>query len=440
LAVELPGRYPHRCCISPPGQRDHLVSRFRRRMSELLRRPGADAACHRERPAATAPAPSRPSAPGEPPSDAEWLRSLMDNASNLILFKDTAGNYRCVNRQFGLMLGKPQREILGRSDHELLPGEAAAVIAANDRQVLRLLASMSFEEELPTPAGARTFLMTKFPVFHAEGEVSGIGCVGVDITEREAYRHQLRRERERAVVTLSSIGEGVIACDPECDVEYMNPVAEALLGTSFADVVGRPLGEALRLRDEISGERLDPLHLCLGDSGGLRRNGVLVRADGSELPVEETTSAIRGRDGEMLGTVMILRDASSSRSLARRLSHEANHDPLTGLYNRREFDRVLRAAMEQAREQGVRHVLAHMDLDRFKQVNDLGGHEAGDTLLRELSELLRRHLRGEDVMARLGGDEFGVLLHRCDLAAAMRVAEELRVAAERYRLLHGVQG
>lgn len=119
------------------------------------------------------------------------------------------------------------------------------------------------------------------------------------------------------------------------------------------------------------------------------------------------------------------------------LAHQASHDPLTGLINRREFERRAEAALLSARNEGAHHVLCFVDLDRFKIVNDTSGHGAGDELLRQITHLLRQRLRSHDLLARLGGDEFGLLLENCSLEDATQVVETLRQAVEAYRFAWG---
>ena len=115
------------------------------------------------------------------------------------------------------------------------------------------------------------------------------------------------------------------------------------------------------------------------------------------------------------------------------LSHQASHDVLTGLVNRREFEKRMERALRNAREQGGHHVLCYMDLDCFKIVNDTCGHVAGDELLRQLAFLMRKRLRDRDTLARLGGDEFGLLLEGCSQADALRVAEDLLAMVRDFR-------
>jgi len=117
------------------------------------------------------------------------------------------------------------------------------------------------------------------------------------------------------------------------------------------------------------------------------------------------------------------------------LEHMAFHDSLTDLANRREFERRLAHALQDAQETGRHHVLLYLDLDQFKIVNDTSGHVAGDELLKQISKILSRHIRSDDTLARLGGDEFGVLLRGCDASHAQRVAETLCEEVREYRFV-----
>jgi diguanylate cyclase (GGDEF)-like protein len=160
----------------------------------------------------------------------------------------------------------------------------------------------------------------------------------------------------------------------------------------------------------------------------LRGNTILLRRDGREIGVDTSTAPIRDRDGATIGAVLVFYDVTDDRRTAAQLSHQARHDPLTGLANRREFEHRLGRALEGAADGDRRHAVLYLDLDQFKEVNDTSGHAAGDELLREISVLLQRKLRQGDTLARLGGDEFGVLLENCAPDHAARIAEALRDA------------
>ena len=130
-------------------------------------------------------------------------------------------------------------------------------------------------------------------------------------------------------------------------------------------------------------------------------------------------------------------DVTKERRLKRALSYQASHDALTGLINRREFDTRLETAVNRAQRGEGEYVLLYVDLDQFKVVNDTCGHSAGDRLLRDITSLLQTRVRASDTIARLGGDEFGLLLERCSLEQAERVADSIRQAIHGYRFLWG---
>jgi diguanylate cyclase (GGDEF)-like protein len=131
--------------------------------------------------------------------------------------------------------------------------------------------------------------------------------------------------------------------------------------------------------------------------------------------------------------VMVFHDVSKERAMAKDLRHQARHDALTGLFNRREFEHRLMHLLTTAREDNKQHVLLYLDLDQFKVVNDTCGHMAGDELLKQLSKTLSKCIRDSDTVSRLGGDEFGILLEACPLENALHTADQLRDAIKKLR-------
>ncbi|GMQ87111.1 MAG: hypothetical protein BMS9Abin08_0309 [Gammaproteobacteria bacterium] len=252
----------------------------------------------------------------------------------------------------------------------------------------------------------------------------------VDALDRaRASEHALYEEKERAEVTLHSIAEGVITTDKTGRVRYMNPVARSLSGYSQGSATGLSIGNVLDLVDETSGEKIDSSVLqCLRDDTVARAitGRILVKPDGNDIPIEESAAPIRDNSGNTIGAVLVFEDVSQTRELTRRLSYQASHDSLTGLYNRSEFESRLHNALEKAHAQNQPVTLCYMDLDQFKLVNDTCGHIAGDQLLCQLAHKLRDALRDNDTIARLGGDEFGVLLQDCSVEDAHRLASKLR--------------
>lgn len=259
-----------------------------------------------------------------------------------------------------------------------------------------------------------------------------------EVTRRRAVEESLFQSKERAEVTLQSIGDAVITTDAQGVVDYLNPVAEALTGWGIAEARGQPLDVVFPIFNEDTRTIVEnPVARCLREGViiGLANHTVLITRDGREISIEDSAAPIRDRSGEIRGVVMVFHDVTQSREMAHKLSWQAAHDALTGLVNRREFENRLQHALAASHAEGQQHALLYIDLDQFKIVNDTCGHVAGDELLRQLAAQLQRQMRTSDTLARLGGDEFGILLEHCPLEQALRVAEGLRAATRDFRLV-----
>jgi diguanylate cyclase (GGDEF)-like protein/PAS domain S-box-containing protein len=273
----------------------------------------------------------------------------------------------------------------------------------------------------------------------SQGRVTGYEGTLTDITERKKAETAVFQAKERAQVTLQSIGDAVITTDFEGRIDYMNPVAESLTGWENREAQTQLIGDVLTVVDEATREASEnPVMRCLREGRvlGLSEHTVLVNRRGQELAIQDSAAPIRDRAGNLIGAVMVFHDVSKERRLHRALHYQASHDALTGLINRREFENRLTAAVENARQDaGSRHALLYLDLDQFKLVNDTCGHPAGDQLLKQITGVLQSRVRSGDTLARLGGDEFGILLQSCSLDQALRIAESLRQAIRDFRFI-----
>jgi diguanylate cyclase (GGDEF)-like protein/PAS domain S-box-containing protein len=271
------------------------------------------------------------------------------------------------------------------------------------------------------------------------GRVTGFEGTIVDVTERKKAETAVFQAKERAQVTLQSIGDAVITTDSEGRIDYMNPVAESLTGLESREAQSQLIGSILTVVDETTREASEsPVMRCLreGQVLGLAEHTVLVVRRGQVIAIQDSAAPIRDRAGNLIGAVMVFHDASKERRLHRALRYQASHDALTGLINRREFENRLTTAVESVRQDAsARQVLLYLDLDQFKLVNDTCGHPAGDQLLKQITGVLQSRVRSGDTLARLGGDEFGILLGDCSLDQALRVADTLRQAIRDYRFI-----
>ncbi len=258
----------------------------------------------------------------------------------------------------------------------------------------------------------------------AIGILSGIR----DLSHLRATEEALFEQKERAQVTLNSIGDAVITTDVGGSVDYMNPSAEKLSGLSLATVRGRHCRDVFNLQDERSEQPVKDIVLrCLNTKSDhlFLDSNVLIRADGARMAVNITAAAMHDRAGRTTGVVIVLHDVTEMRSMTRKLNYQATHDSLTGLINRREFEVRLSQAIDGVVVDRGMHALIYLDLDQFKIVNDTCGHAAGDLLIRQVAELFQGRVRVADTLARIGGDEFAVLLLNCPLDRAVLIAEQI---------------
>jgi diguanylate cyclase (GGDEF)-like protein/PAS domain S-box-containing protein len=244
-------------------------------------------------------------------------------------------------------------------------------------------------------------------------DANGLSMALTSMLERSAHAQALLLERERAQVTLDSIGDGVISIDVAGNITFLNPVAESMTGWSRSEAHGQPLPEVLRLIDGDSREpAANPLAMAIlhNKTVGLTPHCVLIRRDGYESAIEDTAAPIHDRHGGVTGAVIVFHDVSKARAMSLRMSYLAQHDFLTELPNRMLLNDRLRQSITLAHRHHSSAAVLFADVDHFKRVNDSLGHTIGDLLLQSIARRLVACVRSADTVSRLGGDEFVVLL------------------------------
>lgn len=254
---------------------------------------------------------------------------------------------------------------------------------------------------------------------------------------RKRIEDALYQEKERLQVTLHSISDAVITTNADGELQYINPVAQALTGWDLAAAVGRPYQEVFAFDADgvADADAPDMVAQAMATAQTLHYPQLRLfhRLQGHCL-VEAAVSPIRDADGDVQGAVLVFRDVTEQRRLSQEVAFQATHDELTGLGNRRAFEQALSQCFDQVRtEPERRHVVCYLDLDEFKVVNDTCGHTAGDELLRQVAQLFRQELHSQDHLCRIGGDEFGMVLLDLSVEQALRVAERLQHRLSSYR-------
>lgn len=234
-----------------------------------------------------------------------------------------------------------------------------------------------------------------------------------NLLDLSRYGRQVAAEKEWLRVTLCSIGDAVIATDLDGKISFMNPIAERMTGWLTKDALRKPIEDVMHLRDAHTLEpHWNPIYFALKEQRvvAMALNCQLVSRTGQLFQIEDSAAPIIDRNGRCLGSIVVFHDVSESMALALKMSHLANHDPLTNLPNRvLLYDRI-EQAIKKAEQLHHKSALLLIDLDHFKYINDSIGHNLGDLLIKQASDRLTSISRADTTIARLGGDEFVLVL------------------------------
>ena len=234
-----------------------------------------------------------------------------------------------------------------------------------------------------------------------------------NMAERQTAREMLSAEKERAQMTLDSIGDAVLSTDMEGRITYLNVVAEKITGWTREEASGKQVDDVFVIIDGSTREPcLNPLKTALEQNKtvGLTRQCILIRRDGDEFAIEDSAAPIHDQHGVTTGAVIVFHDVSVARAIEAEMSHLAQHDTLTKLPNRTLLQDRLSQAITAAGRNGSRMAILFLDLDGFKHINDSLGHAIGDKLLQSVAKRLLASVRTSDTVSRIGGDEFVILL------------------------------
>ena len=344
-----------------------------------------------------------------------------------------------ANSRFLTLLGLSAAEVVSRPLSDFVGPEYVELVDNNlRRRLLGEPAAERYEIELSGAHGEVIRVELSSTVIESSGEPALL-LTALEMMPEAATASVLPVEKLRAVATLEAMGESVITVDADGRIDYINTAAEALLGQSFDMVVGKSFADVASLIDETDRRSLgDPVRMALASGGrvSMGRRAMLVPANAiGERSVELSVTPLKSEGRDTMGLVLVMHDTSELRGLARQMTYQASHDALTGLVNRREFERRLQEAMDSAQTADGAHALCYLDLDRFKVVNDTCGHTAGDNMLREVGSIIKEAVRDSDTVGRIGGDEFALLLVGCPLEKARQIADAVVHSVSDYRFV-----
>jgi diguanylate cyclase (GGDEF)-like protein/PAS domain S-box-containing protein len=346
------------------------------------------------------------------------FRSVAESASDAIVAADMRGHIISWNRGAESIFGYSEDEVVGKSLSMLMPERFRAMheagiarVAEHGPSASRIMGSTA--EVVGLRKDGREFpLELSLATWDTPSGRFFSGIIR-DITERKKAENKIRALLETApdpIVEVSDDGRVVMA----------NARVDELFGYERTEVIGKPVVNLFSSRSrEHAAERFRAA-LKGVDTGG---TGIELRAerkDGTEFPVDVTFGRLATEDGVVVTS--IIRDVTERKSFEAQLKQLADHDALTGMFNRRRFEEELTDYVDHAARYKEEGAVLVLDLDRFKDVNDTYGHKAGDVVIREAGRILSERIRKSDVVARLGGDEFAVLLKKAGREEAGRVA------------------
>jgi diguanylate cyclase (GGDEF)-like protein/PAS domain S-box-containing protein len=345
-------------------------------------------------------------------------RQLVENQPDLIsrFLPDTTLTF--ANAAYARFFQRRPEDLVGKRFTEFLSEEDAAKVMAKLTSVTPDDPARRYEHQMVRSDGTvRWYLWNDLARFDEDGDLLSFQSVGTDITDRKRAEEELRKLSGAVEHSPSSI----IIAGVDGAIEYVNPAFTQITGYSLEEAIGK--SPSILKSGRTSKAIYSDLWKTIGGGGvwrgelcNRRKNGDLYWALVAIAPVKDAAGTITHH-------VSIQHEITEQKLLQERMAHDATHDALTDLVNRREFERRLEHAFVGAKEHGYEHTLCYLDLDQFKLVNDTAGHAAGDELLKQIRGLLRGKFRGRDTLARLGGDEFGLLLDNCSVKRAVKIAE-----------------
>lgn len=365
------------------------------------------------------------------------MQTMLDNLPFDVWFKDPDGRYLCVNEHFTKYAGKPKPQIRGRTDYDLYPAEEAEIYVNSDQAALSGLHPGFYESQYRPGLFKEEF---KAPAYDSEGRLAGTTGYSRDITEQVRVSRALRKSEQRFRTIFEEAPLGVGVFDSHTGQAVM-------VNAKFLEIVGHSRDEidtlpwqAYSHPDEIQ-ENLDNMALLVENRIGsfcmdkrfIRSDGSIVWAHMTIAPISDPEDGVADPAWDRLDPhqhLCMLVDVTEQKKREQEILYLSYRDALTGLYNRAFYNEE-KSRLDTERQLPFSIILG--DVNGLKLTNDMFGHEAGDQLLNDMSDILRRCCRAEDIVARIGGDEFAILLPATDAATArgitQRIYEECRSGA-----------
>ncbi len=351
----------------------------------------------------------------------QMLRQITDAMQDVVALTDPRGYLRYVTPSVERLLGYHPDQMLGQLAFDYLAPEDREKAMHLAEQSLAGAGSYQLEGRYRHAEGHYVWIDTLVNfIFDEQGNPVGSVVNGRDVTERRRAEEALREREYRLRQITNSIRDVVLLLDPWARVQYVTPSVEQVLGYRPEELVGKP-ASILTDRAQWSKVRREGLR-AIREKGVYTAECACRHKDGHAVWIESLVNVVWSEEGALQGIVVGMRDISERKQQQAYVEYMAYHDELTKLPNRRALRRAAEELLYKASQREIPMSLLYLDLDNFKTVNDTLGHDVGDELLVEVSQVLSKQLRSEDMLARLGGDEFACILFNTDAEQARQVA------------------
>ena len=356
------------------------------------------------------------------------LQDVLDKVPNMISIRNAGGRFVLVNKATASVYGKETHELIGKSDDDLMhkPWQTQSCIEI-DTQVMEKRQELIILEETITDNNGETIWLqtTKQPFTDSSSDELYVLSVSTNITQHRLAKDKIIQSEKRFKDFAETAANIFWELDKNLNYTYLSGNIQVILGNSSVYPLGKYF-DSLFVNNTNCHIDIDSYNFMLRTKSYILNFTFTVQINERKVDIFRVNAKpVFCENNKFDGYRGVIRNITEERALTDRIAYDATHDSLTGLVNRNEFDKHLKKVIRRANESEIESVLCYIDLDHFKVVNDVAGHQAGDQLLIRLCEILKDKVRASDVLARLGGDEFGIILENCPLKNAMHVCENI---------------
>lgn len=358
------------------------------------------------------------------------FKAMMDITDDIIYFKDRNHVFTAASQTLVAFTDPSENwmDLIGKTDYDLLPEEYADIYYSLEKKVFSGVNIANEIQETLDKYGNKGWVDNKkYPIKNDNGVIVGLFGIARDITERKQIENKLKESEERLALAMLGTQDGLWDWNLLTDKVYYSPRWKSMLGYAENEIENN-FSDWKRLvhPDDLDGALFNIEYFLKNKALNYTAEFRMQHKAGHYINILSRAFVVEGSDGNVTRLVGTHIDVTEQKKAEAMLSYQSTHDDLTGLLNRREFERIMEQLVTDARENAQCHALCYLDLDQFKVVNDTCGHAAGDEMLKQISLVLQKIVRNSDNLARLGGDEFGILLKNCALEDARRLANSIQ--------------